>query len=160
MSRFIRALFLGLVTMVCAVPAYAGNDDVEIVEVKAAFEDVKQNVADAIIKRGYVIDYNAKIGDMLVRTGKDIGSTKKIYNGAETVQFCSALLTRKMMEADPENIAYCPYVIFYYERADRLGTIYVGYRELDDDGSDASETSKKAINKMLDEIIKEASGTR
>lgn len=137
---------------------YAEPDDVEIEKVKAEFADVKLDVSDAIINRGYVIDYNAKIGEMLDRTGADVGSTKKVFNNAETVQFCSAVLSRKMMEAEPSNIALCPFVIFYYERADEPGVVYVGFRELDGDGSSQSEAAIEEINDLLEEIVKEATG--
>jgi len=158
MKRIARIFAAGLIAAVGSFPALADMDDMRVVKAKASFADVKQDVADAIINRGYVIDHNAKVGNMLDRTGKAVGSALKIYNGAETVQFCSAVLSRKMMEADPANIVFCPYVIFYYERTDEPGTVYVGYRELDEEGSDASEAAKKTINKLLGEIIKEAAG--
>ena len=151
-------LFAALFSLGSALSGQASADEVKVLKVKAPFADVQQDVSDAIVNRGYVIDYTAKIGAMLARTGKDVGSSKKIYNDAETVQFCSAVLSRKMMEADPADIAFCPFVIFYYERADQPGTVYVGFRELDDDGSDASEAAKKTINKLLEDIIKEAAG--
>ena len=158
MRKVTTLILAGCVSLGLIAPLQA-DDDIKVITAKASFADVKQDLEDAIVNRGLVIDYNAKIGDMLERTGKDVGSTKKIYNGAETVQFCSAVLSRKTMEADPANIAFCPYVIFYYERADQPGTVHIGFRELDDDGSDASEKAKEAVNKLLEEIIKEAAGT-
>ncbi len=158
MRKLSGLIFVGLFLLGSALPGQASDDDVKVLKTKAPFADVKQDVSDAIVNRGYVIDYTAKIGGMLARTGKDVGSSKKIYNNAETVQFCSAVLSRKMMEADPADIAFCPFVVFYYERADQLGTVYVGFRELDDDGSDASEAAKKMINKLLEDIIKEVVG--
>ncbi len=158
MRKVTTLILAGCVSLGLIAPLQA-DDDIKVITAKASFADVKQDLEDAIVNRGLVIDYNAKIGDMLDRTGKDVGSTKKIYNGAETVQFCSAVLSRKTMEADPANIAFCPYVIFYYERADQPGTVHIGFRELDDDGSDASEKAKEAVNKLLEEIIKEAAGT-
>lgn len=158
MKRIAIGLSAALLAAAWLLPGAARADDVKVVKTKAAFADVKQDVADAIINRGFVIDYNAKIGNMLTRTREDVGSPKKIYNNAESVQFCSAVLSRKMMEADPATISLCPYVIFYYERADRPGTVYVGYRELDDDYADAAEPVIEAVNKLLNEIIKEAAG--
>lgn len=153
-------LILAILAAVAAAPAARAANGVETVEAKAAFADVKQDVADAIVNRGYVIDYTARIGEMLDRTGADVGSTKKVYTGAETAQFCSAVLSRAMMEADPGNIAYCPYVVFYYERADAPGTVVVGYRALDEAGSQASAAAKKQINALLAEIVREAAGAK
>lgn len=158
MKKTVVYLTAAMTVALCSGAAIAEPDDVEVVKAKAAFADVKQDLADAIVNRGYVIDYNAKIGEMLDRTRSDVGSSKKVYNNAETVQFCSAVLSRKMLEADPANIAFCPYVIFYYERADEPGTVRVGFRELDEDGSSESKAAIKAINDLLGEIIKEAAG--
>ncbi|RMF09731.1 MAG: DUF302 domain-containing protein, partial [Alphaproteobacteria bacterium] len=38
------------------------------------------------------------------------------------------------------------------------GTIHIGFRELDEDGSDQSEAAKKAVNRLLEEIVREAAG--
>ena len=125
--------------------------------VEAPYENVRQDLGDGVINRGYKIDYEAFIGDMLARTSQDVGGKKKIYNKAEFIQFCSAVLSRDAMEADPANIAFCPYILFVYERADHPGKVHVGFRRLDEQGSDASKAALAKINAVLDEIAKEAS---
>jgi hypothetical protein len=126
--------------------------------VEGAFADVLQDTANAIAGRGFKIDHRAHIGDMLARTAADVGATRKIYNGAEAMQFCSAIYSRRAMEADPANIAYCPYVIFVYERADKPGTVHVGFRRLDVTGSAESQKALTAINDLLDAIVREGAG--
>jgi len=156
MKKIITFLSL-LVPVVFLTNAVWANDaPLKTYTTTNSYEDVVQDMKDAITDAGLKIDFGGKISEMLERTGKDIGATMKVYKNAEFMQFCSASLTRKMMEADPANIVFCPYVIFYYERTDEPGTVYVGYRELDEEGSDASEAAKKTINKLLGEIIKEA----
>jgi hypothetical protein len=62
-----------------------------------------------------------------------------------------------MMEADPANIAFCPYVIFIYEAADRPGETVVGYRR--PQAAAGSEASRKAladIDALLDGIVRDA----
>lgn len=125
--------------------------------VKADFADVAQDLSDAIINRGYTVDHKSYIGNMLERTRASVGSDKVIYKNAELVQFCSAVLSRRMMEADAANIAFCPYVIFYYERADEPGNVHIGFRKLAELGSAESKAAIKAINDLLDDIIDEAS---
>lgn len=125
---------------------------------EAAFDDVRQDLADAVIDRGYTIDYEAHIGDMLARTAADVGAEAQVYANAETIQFCSALMSRRAMEADPANIAFCPYVLFIYERADETGIVHVGFRRLDEGGSDASKAALAEVNGVLDEIVREAAG--
>lgn len=133
---------------------------ITLYEVKMSFDEVRQDLEDSIVNRGYVIDYNAKIGDMLERTGGDVGATRKIYSKAETMQFCSAVLSRKAMEAEPSNIAYCPYALFVYAKADAPGTSVVGFRRLSETGSESSIAALKEINAVLDEIVREAAGTK
>ena len=66
---------------------------------------------------------------MLERTGAEIGATKKIFDQAETVEFCSASLSRKMMESSPHYIVLCPFTISIYTLpGDTRGT-WVAYRK-------------------------------
>lgn len=109
--------------------AAAASADVVSAKAKGTFSEVKDNLVLAIQSRGLKIDYTAYIGNMLQRTGKAVGSTKKIYGNAEALQFCSAVVSRKMMENDAGNIAYCPYVIALYTLPDDPKTVYVVYRE-------------------------------
>ena len=137
--------------------AYAGGyGDLKIYSVKGNFNEVNEDVEDAILNRGYVIDYHGFVSNMLKRTGKDIGSTKVFYKDAEFYQFCSARLTRKAVEADPRNIGYCPYVIVAYELASNPGTVHVGYRHLAMAVSGESKKAMAAVEKVLDEIAREA----
>lgn len=62
--------------------AAESRSDVRIYAVKDNFESVKQDVIDAIIKRGLVVDYTAHIGAMLARTAKDVGASTTIYSDA------------------------------------------------------------------------------
>lgn len=122
----------------------------------AAFDDVKFELTNAIVEKGLAIDHTGAIGLMLERTGADVGSTKEIYKKAEYISFCSARFSRRMMEADAANIAYCPFIIFIYEAADKPGTTTVGYRRLPAVGNEASRKSLAEIDAMLDSIAREA----
>lgn len=149
----LAASFLWAAGAVLVVPAQAQG--LKTYTKKAKFEDVKQDLTDAIVNKGLKIDYNGKIGDMLERTGADVGSSKPIYKGAEFVTFCSAKLSRAMMEADPLNIASCPYVMFVYESVAKPGEVVVGYRQTIARGSSASKKALAEIDKLLDAIAKE-----
>ena len=70
--------------------------------------------------------------------------------------FCSAVLSRRMMAADPANIAYCPYVIYIYEPAGEPGTVYAGHRVLGPAQAPASQAVLDDINTLLDDIVREA----
>lgn len=120
------------------------------------FEDVKFFVRDAVISQGLVIDYQGRIGEMLARTRADVGSTKVIYRHAEFILFCSAVISRATMEADPANISFCPYIVFYYELESEPEKVYVGYRRPLIVGSEASKKSLAAVDKLLHAVIREA----
>lgn len=122
----------------------------------AAFDDVKFELTNAIVAKGLVVETTGAIGAMLARTGADVGSTKPIYRNAEYLTFCSAIYSRRMMEADPGNVGYCPYVVFIYERVDKPGEVVVGFRRPPQTGSDASRKAFADIDKLLDTIVREA----
>jgi len=134
--------------------------DVRIYAVKDRFENVKDDVMDAIVKRGFVVDFTARIGAMLARTAKDVGATRKIYEDAQAFQFCSATLARRIMEADPANIAFCPHIVFVYALAGAPETTYVGYRPLPRVGSPQTQEAVDAVNAMLEAVVREAAGRK
>ena len=154
MFRIFAAFALGLAV---AAPAFAADPaHLVLFKTTAKFEDVKDDVVNAVTKRGLVVDYTAHIGTMLDRTAKDVGAAKKVYARAEALQFCSATLSRKMMEADPANIVFCPYVIVIYSLPADPGTVYVGYRRPQAAGTPATRASLKAVDDLLAGILKEA----
>lgn len=144
-------LFAGL----AATPASA--DPLKTVSVKGAYEDIRSDLQNAIVNQGLKIDYNGKIGEMLKRTGADVGSTKDVYANAEYFTFCSSKLSRAMMEVDANNVGMCPYMMFAYEKADKPGEVTIGYRSLAARGDEASQKALATINTLLDTILKEAS---
>lgn len=136
-------------TTLAAQPA----DDVTMITVSdSPFEDVAQDLNDAIVNRGFAIDYHGFIGDMLKRTADDVGAAKPLYADAEFFTFCSAVVSRRVMEKNIADIAYCPYVLFVYEDAATPGTVTVGFRRLPD-GEGRDE-----VNTLLEEIVAEAAG--
>jgi uncharacterized protein (DUF302 family) len=111
-----------------------------------SFGDAAFAVESAILDRGLVIDLTSHVGEMLNRTGADVGSDVKIFEAADIFLFCSATLSREVMEADPMNIAHCPYGIFV---AEREGQVMIGHRTYPD-----GEMQK--VQAFLDEIVQDA----
>jgi len=128
---------------------------------RAKFDDVRDDLKLAIEGKGLVIDYQSFVNRMLERTGKDVGSARKLYVDAQAFVFCSAALSRKTMEADPANAALCPYSIVVYESVKEPGKVYVSYRRpWRADGSAASRAALAEVDKLLDAIAREALGLR
>ena len=147
MKRFALSLALALAA---AQPVLAAGDDVFTVETDQSFADTAQAAQDAIVNKGFKIDYHGFIGEMLKRTAGDVGATKALYKDAEFFTFCSAVVSRKVMEGDIGDIAYCPYVVFVYEKAETPGKVTVGFRKLPEGGS------RDQVNTLLEEIAKSA----
>lgn len=125
------------------------------------FEHVRDDLKLAIEAKGLVIDYQSFVNDMLERTGKDVGSARKLYHDAQGFVFCSAVLSRKMMEADPANAAMCPYSIMVYATAQEPGKVHVAYRRVArPDGSAASKAALKEVDALLDGIARQAVGRK
>ena len=130
---------------VLATPVLAG-DQATTYPYDGSFDDATFAVESAIVGRGLVIDLQSHVGEMLNRTGADVGSDVMIFDAADIFLFCSATLSREVMEADPMNIAHCPYGIFV---ADQGGKVLIGYRNYPD-----GEMQK--VQAMLDDIVQEA----
>jgi uncharacterized protein (DUF302 family) len=128
---------------------------------RAKFDDVRDDLKLAIEGKGLVIDYHSFVNRMLERTGRDVGSANKLYADAQAFVFCSAVLSRKTMEADAANAALCPYSIMVYATARDPGTVHVAYRRpWRPDGSAASKAALNEVERLLDAIAKEALGVR
>lgn len=128
---------------------------------KARLEDVLDDARQAIEARGLVVDHESFVGRMLERTGKDVGSSRKLYADARALVFCSAVLSRKTMEADPANVAFCPYNMVVYATAQDPATVHVAYRRpWRADGSPASKAALKEVEALLDGIARRALGLK
>jgi len=151
-------LLLGLLVMAGSASPTAAEDNngLQIYTVEETFDDAAFYVENAIVDRGYKIDYRGHVGAMMERTAKDFDDAQPIYKSADFFTFCSARLSRAMIEADPANVGFCPYVIFVYELADEPGKSHVGFRPLPLVGSEASQSALNEINELLNAIAEEA----
>lgn len=155
MERWIVTLvFIGGIAQAGA--ALAASDYVVVRSTKGDFKEVKERVVQAIENRGLVLNYTARVGAMLERTGKDIGAARAIYSDAEVLEFCSARVSRDTMEADPRNIVFCPYAIAVYALPKDPGRVYIAYRRPTAAGAERSVNALRAVDRLLAAIVKEA----
>jgi uncharacterized protein (DUF302 family) len=134
-----KMFFLAFMAFMSSMALAADNYSV-IFKAQGNYEDVRDMVQASIESKGLKINSVNHIADMLARTGKDLGATRQVYEGGEQFEFCSARISRDMMEADPHALVMCPYIISVYT--------VPGDKKL-----------KKAlgeVEKLLTEIIKEA----
>lgn len=116
-----------------------------------SFDDVTFGLENAILDAGLVIDHISHTGDMLERTKGDVGSDVTLFLHADVYSFCSAKLSRDVMEADPMNIVFCPYDIFVMVRPETPDVTTIGFRTFPDG-------AMKTIEALLDSIAKAAIG--
>lgn len=134
--------------LACLTATEVAAQDATTYPFDGSFQDAAFGVESAIVGRGLVVDWISHVGEMLKRTGPDVGSGVKIFDNADIYMFCSATLSRKVMEADPANVAFCPYAVFV---TDRAGSVQIGYRHL-------PAGPMQEVQSLLDEIAREAAG--
>jgi len=162
MFKFIKIPLLAIVLALMISPVMAKEiRGFKAYQTKGQFSDVLLELQDAIINRGYVIDFTGHLNQMLKRTSKSAGSvtvkgSKTPYLDAQFMHFCSAKLSHEVISANPQNIAICPYVVFIYELKREPGIVHVGYRRPISGPSKRSRKAMAKIDALLDTIVKEA----
>jgi uncharacterized protein (DUF302 family) len=143
-----------LAVIALAMTTAATADVGDPITKKAAFDDVRFELSNAITTSGMSVHSEGNLGKMLDRTGADVGSTKPIYIHAEFVEVCSAKYARLMSEADPSLIGNCPFLFYVYERVDRPGDIVIGFRRLNPGSTPAGKKAVAETEAMLDAIVR------
>lgn len=154
-TRF-RSLAVPLL-LVCCLPlnARAAESGAVVYRSEAAFEDVLEGLKAAILERGMYINNVMDLGEMLERTGRDLGRNEAIYTQAKTVEFCSATLSREMTLEDPARLVNCPFIVSVYRLPDQPGVTYVAHREMSD-AQIAGSPAMSRIATMLKDIAEAA----
>ena len=143
---FNRALPL-IAAAFLATPAFAQDYTSWLVD--DSFDNVSFSVESAILDKGLTIDSVSHVAEMLERTRVDVGSEITLYSEGLVYSFCSASVSRGVMEADIMNIAFCPYGIFVFSTPESPEQTTVGHRFMPGE-------SMTPVNEMLDAIILEA----
>jgi uncharacterized protein (DUF302 family) len=147
-----RHLFLQVIaalTLTLGAATQAAADQYAVYESDSSFEDVLDGLKLAIQERGMYINNVMHMGEMLERTGKDLGMEEEIYAKAESIEFCSAVLSRKMTAEDPTRIVNCPFIVAIYTLPDVADTTYVVHRIIPE-----SETAESPVMREVAEMLK------
>lgn len=140
---------LGLAIALACSGQIAVAQDMVTYTVDQSFDDVAFGLESAIIDQGLVVDHISHVGDMLERTRGDVGSDVVLFAQADVYSFCSATVSRSVMEADPMNIVFCPYDIFVATMPDAPDQTIIGYRQFPDGAMQQVQT-------LLDGLVKAA----
>ncbi|MDZ7593116.1 MAG: DUF302 domain-containing protein [Thiobacillus sp.] len=147
---------LTLCALLCLpLAAQAAESYTALFKAQGSYQDIRDNLQMAIEGKGLKITNTNHIADMLERTGKDIGETRKVYENAEQFEFCSATVSRHMMEADPHSIVMCPYSVVVYSLPNDK-TVYLAYRKPAATKNPALKKPLAELEKLLTDIIKDA----
>jgi uncharacterized protein (DUF302 family) len=138
-----KSMLFSLATLMAAGPVAA--EGITTYALGSSFDDATFALESAIVGRGLVIDYVSHVGEMLARTGADVGSDVQLFEAADVFLFCSAITSRSVMEADLMNIAFCPYGMFV---ADTGEETVVGFRNF-------PEGAMQEVQALLEEIAQE-----
>lgn len=114
-----------------------------------SFDDVIFGLENAILDQGLIINGISHVGEMLERTKSAVGSDVTLFLNADVYSFCSAALSRKMMEIDPMNILFCPYDIFVVQSPQNPDETMIGYRTF-------PPGAMQQVQSLLDTIVKTA----
>ena len=120
------------------------------------FDIVRDELKDAIINRGYVIDFIGRFGDMLHRTAGVGGPGEESpYISAEYFLFCPVKFAHEGVAASPFYIANCPIALYVFELRAEAGKIHVGYRVPTPSPVKALQAVNAKLELVLEEIAKE-----
>ncbi len=148
--------FLAACAIVCLpLSAMASEAYTVLFKTQGTFQDVRDGLQFAIEGKGLKINHTNKIAEMLARTGVDVGATKQVYVDGEQFEFCSAAISRRMMEADPHAMVMCPYIMSVYTVPNDKN-VYIAYRKPGPTRNPALKKALADVEKLLTDIAKEA----
>ncbi len=153
--RYIVVVFVVVSFMGLAQADMQRDDYMRMYVVSDRYENVRDDLELAITERGIKINNISYIGNMLARTGKDLGAKKRIFSHAEAFEFCSARASRATMEADPHNIVFCPYIIAVYSLPNEENKTYISFRRPTQVGSKASKVALQKVEDLMIRIVEE-----
>jgi len=138
-----------LIAFTLLFPASLLAQEIFSVTVDETHDDMTFAVESAILDMGLTIDFTSYSGAMLERTREAVGSDIVLFEDATIFNFCSAKVSRQVIEADINNFAFCPYTVFVYTLPDNPNQTVVGHRVYPGE-------SMAPANAMLDEIVLDA----
>jgi len=155
-------LFAFVILSIISAKGYVFAEDsrckepVVIYSIHADYDDVWKSLEMALNERGLTVSSVSHVGEMLDRTGRALGRTKKIFDKANVMEFCSAVISRDMLERNPHFLAFCPYQIMVYTLPEDEKKVYLSYRRLiwkDDSGREVLDSVENLLDSVIRDVI-------
>lgn len=141
-----------------AAPVNAGDpaagSPMIVYQTEGDYAAVRDNLEFAILGQGLIVSGTLHVADMLERTAADLGFPEPAYGAAESLEFCSALLSQRMIQVHPANLAICPFTVSVYTLQAEPGKVFVAYRRPVLAG--AGGEVEREILEVLDTIARQA----
>jgi uncharacterized protein (DUF302 family) len=135
--------------------AIASDSPFAVYESELPFDTVMQDLQMAIEGKGFHVNNIVHMDKMMERTGKDLGMDKQIFLRAESIEFCSAVLSRRMTEENPRRIVNCPFNISVYVLPSEPDTTYIVHRRVNlGDQSAVMEEVEQMLESLGDVGVK------
>ncbi|MBL4808124.1 MAG: DUF302 domain-containing protein [Rhodobacteraceae bacterium] len=141
--------FLITLTASLFFPLSLAAQNMFAITVDETHDDMTFAVESAILDMGLTIDFTSHTGEMLERTRMDVGSDVVLFDDATIFNFCSASVSRQVIEANLNNIVFCPYAVFVYTLPGNPDQTIVGHQVY-------PGASMTPANELLDEIVRSA----
>lgn len=127
MYKSIIAVIVGLILIRISPVAMATNPIVTHA-IEEEYEYILDNLRNAIIGRGMKINDELHASDMLNRTAADLGFERNVFIHATTLEFCNALISHQLVQANPNNLVLCPFTVSVYVLTGAPDTVHVAYQ--------------------------------
>ncbi len=147
MSSLNRTLMILCTLLLTSLPVQA-EDNYVVYTSESSFEDVMDALKLAIEEQGMYINNVMHMNEMLERTGKDLGMNEPIYGEADSIEFCSAVLSRRMTAELPARIVNCPFIIAVYTLPGESDTTYLVHRRIP-----AAEVESSAVMRDVAQML-------
>ncbi|MES9850672.1 MAG: hypothetical protein ABW170_02430 [Candidatus Thiodiazotropha sp. L084R] len=141
-------------SLISASEMTGSDHPVKVYTSEETFEDLVENIKMAVVDQGLLVSGTLHVSDMLNRTASDLGYSQ-VFLKAESVEFCSALMSHKMSQAAAENISICPFTIAVYVKQSEPGKVYAAYRvpHLMGDGGEATAEIINLFETILEDAL-------
>jgi len=135
-------------------PAAIGSNPIVTHLVEEEFEYIVDNVRNAVIERGMIIANELHASEMLNRTAPDLDIESNVFLHAVSVEFCSAMISHRLVAAHASNMVLCPFTISIYVRPEDPDMVYIAY--IPPSAGEESAEILKEVETMLQAIVMES----
>jgi uncharacterized protein (DUF302 family) len=157
MTFVMRLVLLLLVNLSLPWTSIATGSENPIITywVEEEFENIRDNVRNAIIERGMNIASELHASEMLNRTAPDLGIERNVFLNAVSIEFCSAMISHKLVMAHASNMVLCPFTISIYVLSEDPAKVFVAYKPptAGDESSEVLEEIKSLLQAIVTESL-------